>query len=376
MNTTLPEKPSHDYFATTRWTVVLSAGRKSSVQSERALGDLCQIYWYPLYAYVRRRGYTKEDAEDLVQSFFARLLEKNYLEGLDAGRGKFRAFLLASLPVQLLPGGNITDRNNIRVNGQPNVTFGIRLEGQDQSRALDPNNSDMVAPSVEAVQEISVQTSNFAAEYGQVAGGLCNFTTKSGTNQVHGSAYGYFVNEALHAGRPFTDDGSGEHIRAKDRKQDYGASLGAPLYIPKVYDGRNKSFFFISFEGFRNRVGANDTILTVPTQEMYNGDFRNWVNGSGALIPLYDPNTTRANPNGTGFIRDPFAGNQIPVGRFSPLAVKMAQFGKAASPNRGFAPLRGAPAPGTNPASQGRSPPVPTQTTDHAAFRLRPERSP
>lgn len=89
--------PPGDYFATTRWTVVLSAGRKSSPDSDRALAELCQTYWYPLYAYVRRRGKTKEDAEDLAQAFFERFLEKNYLEGLAAERGKFRAFLLASM---------------------------------------------------------------------------------------------------------------------------------------------------------------------------------------------------------------------------------------------------------------------------------------
>ena len=89
--------PAGDYFVTTRWTVVLHAGRKSSPQSDRALSDLCQTYWFPLYAYVRRKGHSKEDAEDLTQAFFARFLEKNYLEGLNAGRGKFRAFLLASL---------------------------------------------------------------------------------------------------------------------------------------------------------------------------------------------------------------------------------------------------------------------------------------
>ena len=89
--------PAGDYFATTRWTVVLSAGRKSSLQSDTALAELCQTYWYPLYAYVRRRGHSKEDAEDLVQAFFERFMEKNYLEGLSAERGKFRAFLLASL---------------------------------------------------------------------------------------------------------------------------------------------------------------------------------------------------------------------------------------------------------------------------------------
>ena len=96
-STGAPAAPGGDYFVTTRWTVVLHAGRKSSPQSDRALGELCQTYWYPLYAYVRRRGKTKEDAEDLVQAFFEKFLEKNYLEGLSAGRGKFRAFLLASL---------------------------------------------------------------------------------------------------------------------------------------------------------------------------------------------------------------------------------------------------------------------------------------
>jgi len=89
--------PREDIFVTTRWTVVLAAGRKSSPHSDRALAELCQQYWYPLYAYVRRRVNSREDAEDLTQGFFARFLEKNYLEGLAAERGKFRAFLLAAL---------------------------------------------------------------------------------------------------------------------------------------------------------------------------------------------------------------------------------------------------------------------------------------
>jgi RNA polymerase sigma factor (sigma-70 family) len=86
-----------DVFATTHWTVVLAAGRRSTPQSDEALQQLCKTYWFPLYAYVRRRGHTKEDAEDLTQAFFARFLARNYLEGLNAERGRFRAFLLASL---------------------------------------------------------------------------------------------------------------------------------------------------------------------------------------------------------------------------------------------------------------------------------------
>jgi len=86
-----------DIFATTHWTVVLQAGKRSTPQADLALEELCRAYWFPLYAYVRRRGHSREDAEDLTQTFFARFLAKNYLEGLNAERGRFRAFLLASL---------------------------------------------------------------------------------------------------------------------------------------------------------------------------------------------------------------------------------------------------------------------------------------
>jgi RNA polymerase sigma-70 factor (ECF subfamily) len=86
-----------DIFATTHWTVVLAAGRRHTPQSDGALEELCRTYWFPLYAYVRRRGHIKEDAEDLTQAFFARFLARNYLAGLSAERGRFRAFLLASL---------------------------------------------------------------------------------------------------------------------------------------------------------------------------------------------------------------------------------------------------------------------------------------
>lgn len=86
-----------DIFATTHWTVVLAAGKRHAPQSDRALEELCRSYWFPLYAYVRHRGHNKQDAEDLVQEFFARFLAKNYLANLASEKGKFRAFLLASL---------------------------------------------------------------------------------------------------------------------------------------------------------------------------------------------------------------------------------------------------------------------------------------
>jgi RNA polymerase sigma-70 factor (ECF subfamily) len=81
-------------FATTHWSVVLTAGRRDTTRAQDALAKLCQTYWYPLYAYVRRRGYSPEDAQDLTQEFFARLLERQSLASADPNRGRFRSFML------------------------------------------------------------------------------------------------------------------------------------------------------------------------------------------------------------------------------------------------------------------------------------------
>lgn len=91
-----PDAP-RKYFATTRWTVVLTAGSATAPGAGQALEELCSTYWFALYAFVRRQGHSKEDAEDLVQGFFARFFEKNYLDGVSSEKGKFRSFLLAAL---------------------------------------------------------------------------------------------------------------------------------------------------------------------------------------------------------------------------------------------------------------------------------------
>src|SRR6059036_73983 len=84
-------------FTTTHWSVVLAAGSEPSPEAAQALAELCGGYWYPLYAYVRRKGYEVADAQDLTQGFFAKFLEKNYVGAVDRSKGKFRSFLLASL---------------------------------------------------------------------------------------------------------------------------------------------------------------------------------------------------------------------------------------------------------------------------------------
>ena len=129
--------------------------------------------------------------------------------------------------LQLLPGSDLRPDTSIRLNGMPSNTEAMRIEGQDATNGLYSTQSQ-TQPSVDAIQEFAVETSNYAAEYGQVGGGFFNVTMKSGTNQFHGSGYEYFVNEALNAGVPFTNDGSGHLLRQRQRRNDFGATFGGP----------------------------------------------------------------------------------------------------------------------------------------------------
>jgi hypothetical protein len=232
--------------------------------------------------------------------------------------------------VALAPGSSINGWNDIKVNGAPNNTFRIIFEGQDTTSDLNPRVSDESQPSVESIQEFTLQTSNFAPEFGQVTGGLFNFTSRSGTNQFHGSAYDYFTNEDLNAGIPFTDSGNGHLVRPRSRKSDFGGSIGGPVWIPKVYDGHDRTFFFFNYEMYRSHQG-NDIFGTVPTDAMRNGDFGSILTGRvlgtdplGRSImenAIYDPATSRV-VNGLT-VRDPYQNNVIPMNRLDPVALKM-----------------------------------------------------
>ncbi|HWF08704.1 MAG TPA: carboxypeptidase-like regulatory domain-containing protein, partial [Bryobacteraceae bacterium] len=155
--------------------------------------------------------------------------------------------------LQLLPGADWRPDVSIRINGMPTNTESMRIEGQDSTNGLIYTQS-MVQPSVDAIQEFAVETSNFAAEFGQVGGGYFNVTMKSGTNAFHGSAYEYFVNEVLNAGTPFTNNKAGGLIRNRQRRNDYGFTVGGPVLIPKLFNGRDKLFFFFNFEQYRETV--------------------------------------------------------------------------------------------------------------------------
>jgi len=227
------------------------------------------------------------------------------------------------------------DGQRLSIGGGQAAAWDATLDGHSvgTNRSGDVAEAALNTPSVEALTEFSVDTNGFKAEYGQAGGGVMTFASKSGTNQFHGSVYDFLRNDALDARGFFAAR------RSIYRQNDYGFTVSGPVVLPKVYNGRNRTFLFASYEGFRNRVGANNTILTVPTPEMFNGDFRNWVTATAtpAMIPIYDPATTRAGAAG-GNVRDVFPNNQIPMSRFSTTASQITALAKGVQPNRGFAP--------------------------------------
>ena len=131
----MPLPPPNRSFATTRWSIVLAAGRREDVQAAAALETLCRSYWYPLYAYVRRRGNSPHDAQDLTQAFFARLLEKDWLAGLEPERGRFRSFLLTALQRFL---ANAHDHRTAQKRGGGATVFSLDAEEAEGRFAAEP----------------------------------------------------------------------------------------------------------------------------------------------------------------------------------------------------------------------------------------------
>src|SRR5436190_4748668 len=234
--------------------------------------------------------------------------------------------------MNIVPGATWLPDQTVRVNGMEGNSSALRVEGQDATATISLGQIAQTSPSVEATQEVAVQTSNYAAEFGQAGSGLFNITMKSGTNQFHGSAYDYFVNEALNAGWPFTDDGNGHLIRSRERRNDYGFTLGGPV-LAKFYDGRNKTFFFFNFEQFRETT-VNNFPITVPTLAYRRGDFREALTGRNlgtdglgrAIMEnvIYDPTTERV-INGIRY-RDPYPNNIIPREKLDPVALKVQEY--------------------------------------------------
>ncbi len=173
---------------------------------------------------------------------------------------------------------------------------------------------------VDAVQEFKVQTSAFSAEFGRTGGGLINMISRSGTNEWHGSLFEFLRNSKLDA-NDFYNNRSGIPLGSFKRNQ-FGGTLGAPLRLPKIYNGRNRTFFFTNYQGTRARTQQN-SVLTVPTAAMRGGDFSSLATARGERIVIYDPLTTQS---GATPLRQPFAGNRIPAERINPVSAKAAGY--------------------------------------------------
>jgi hypothetical protein len=199
-------------------------------------------------------------------------------------------------------------------------------------------NTVIISPSVEQVREFKVLTGVFSAEFGRGAG-VISVSTKSGTNTLHGTAFEYLRNDAFDARNFFVrktvqSDGSlvVDPKPPLDRNQ-YGAAAGGPVVIPGVYDGHSRTFFFADYAGLQEKRGQV-FVNTVPTARTRLGDFSDFRNPAGTLIPIYDPLTTRLNPafnpalpasaTNPQFLRDPYTGNVIPADRINAVGRNVA----------------------------------------------------
>src|SRR5512142_3138601 len=207
----------------------------------------------------------------------------------------------------------------VRINGGVSGSEKVLIDGMDGTNILGQGANQQAQPGMDSIQEWTVQTSNYSAEFGQAGSAVMNVTMKSGTNQYHGSAYEYFQNDFLNAAQPFTVQAGSpnEHIRPTARRNDYGLTLGGPVAIPKVYNGRDKTFFFFSWEQFLQNENFLPSTFTVPTPAYRNGDFSAAITAAGnknlgtdpagrpiIANTIYDP-LTRHVVNGQ-VVTDPF----------------------------------------------------------------------
>jgi len=211
------------------------------------------------------------------------------------------------------------------INGGLETSNEFLLDGAPNNAEAGSNNIAYVPP-VDAVQEFKIQTNSYDAQYGHTSGGIVNVSLKSGTNAPHGTLYDFtrrkgwdansFQNNAVGAPK-------GDHYLDQ-----FGGQLAGPVYIPKVYDGRNKTFFLFAYEKYYENTPRPE-YYSVPEPEFFNGDFSKLTNSNGQKITIYDP-STGAMVNGA-FVRQPFPGNLIPLNRINPIAKSI--LGYEAAPN-------------------------------------------
>lgn len=214
---------------------------------------------------------------------------------------------------------------NFASNGTRNSQADVLIDGttvavQEQNGGV---SDAKFRPSVEAVQEMKVMTNSFSAEYGNTGGTVVTMVTRSGTNDLHGSAFEFLRNSALNANNFFSNRSNRPLVPF--RRNQFGGAVGGPVVLPKLYNGRDRTFFFVHYEGTRQSEQTT-TLTTVPTVLERQGNFSDTRDSTGRLITIFDPATVRTDPATGNPIREPFPNNIIPSHRFDPVAQYALQF--------------------------------------------------
>lgn len=215
---------------------------------------------------------------------------------------------LATLGAGVLPATKSSERDSFVANGARPVQNSYLLDGIENKNRIvgfDNGTAQSIQPVLDGIQEFKVQTSTYSAEFGQAAGGVVNVSLRGGTNDIHGSLFEFHRNSAISA-TPYFQPVSGQ--KPQYLQNQFGATFGGPIV-------KNRTFYFASWQSSR-QLSAAPQISTVPTASARRGEF-----GS---TPVFDPDTTRPNPNGSGFVRDPFPGNRVPSNRWDSVSAQLA----------------------------------------------------
>ncbi len=191
----------------------------------------------------------------------------------------------------------------------------------DGTSATKGDRQVIMIPSLESVQEFRVLTNIFDAQYGRTGGGIITTTTKSGSNAFHGAVFDRYFDQRLGA-NSWSNNRNGI-ARPDNTYHNYGFQTNGPVRIPKIFDGRNKLFYMLSYDASPTN-SLYTTQWTTPLAEMKTGDFSNLLAANGQRVVIYDPMTTRA--SGTSFVRTPFAGNRIPGAQINPVGAKIVSY--------------------------------------------------
>jgi hypothetical protein len=228
------------------------------------------------------------------------------------------------------PQGSTTDRpfdnggmDYLSIAGGRPFTNEFLLDGAPNTNTERSNPGSLsFVPPPEAVEEMAVITNNYDAAYGRTGGGVVSATLKSGTNKLHGTVYEYHRNRVLNA-NSFQSNRQGQK-RGPFIWNQPGATVNGPVYIPRIYDGRNKTFFLFSWEAIKQNIPANP-LETVPSLANRAGDFSDLRQTNGQPVTIYDP-TTIGLVAGSPNLRQAFPGNQIPRNRMDPVALKILEY--------------------------------------------------